>query len=94
MVLPSPAALGKEASMSFRIVGAIAIAILSSIATTAQEAVTVKSLLQQDFVVVGAYSSSAGAALFLQKKDQLFLCVAAETPTSTSVETRYCKPVR
>jgi hypothetical protein len=56
--------------------------------------VTVKSLLQQDFVVPGAYSSSAGAALFLQKKDQLFLCVAAETPTSTSVETRYCKPVR
>ena len=80
--------------MPFRIVGAIALVTLSSVPMTAQEAVTVKSLLQQDFAVVGAYSSTAGAALFLQKKDQLFLCVAAETPTSTAVETRYCKPVR
>ena len=59
----------------------------------AQQGVTVKSLLAQDFAVVGAITSNAGPGLFLQKKDKAFFCVVAETPTSASVATRYCKPV-
>jgi hypothetical protein len=75
------------------IVGA-SILIGSWTTAAAQEAVTIQSLLQQDFVVVGAFTNAAGAGLFLQKKDRLFFCVAAETPASRAVETRYCKPVQ
>ena len=62
-------------------------------AAWAQQDVTVKSLLAQEFAVVGAITSPIGAGLFLQKKDKLFLCFVAETPNSTAVATRYCKPV-
>ena len=54
---------------------------------------TVKSLLAQEFTVVGTITSPIGAGVFLQKKDKLFLCFVAETPSSTAVATRYCKPV-
>jgi hypothetical protein len=61
---------------------------------TAAPAITVQSLLAQDYVVVGTnIVASAGGVLFLQKKDKLYLCVASETPTSPTVATRYCKPV-
>ena len=63
-------------------------------AAFAQTPVTVQSLLEQEFQVVGATIIPAGAGVFLQKKDKLFFCVAAETPTSADVATRYCKPVR
>lgn len=59
----------------------------------AESVETVQSLLKQEFTIVGTFLSSAGAALFLQKKDRLFFCVAAETPQSKTVATRYCKPV-
>ena len=63
-------------------------------AAFAQTPVTVQSLLDQEFQVVGTAIIPAGAGVFLQKKDKLFFCVAAETPTSPDVATRYCKPVR
>jgi hypothetical protein len=63
-------------------------------AALAQTPVTVQSLLDQEFQVVGTTIIPAGAGVFLQKKDKLFFCVAAETPTSADVATRYCKPVR
>jgi hypothetical protein len=66
---------------------------LGASAANAQQAVTVKSLLAQDFAVVGSITSNAGPGVFLQKKDKLFLCFVAETPNSTAVATRYCKPV-
>jgi hypothetical protein len=53
----------------------------------------VKSLLAQEFAVVGAVTNAAGGGLYLQKKDQLFFCNVIETPTSTTLATRYCKPV-
>jgi len=56
-------------------------------------AVTVRSLLAQDFTVVGAIPSNIGAGVFLQKKDRLFLCFVNETPRSTNVATKYCKAV-
>jgi hypothetical protein len=64
-----------------------------AVAAHAQEPVTVKSLLAQDFAVVGTFRDVAGGGIFLQKKDKLFFCLVAETPTSTTVATRYCKPV-
>jgi hypothetical protein len=59
----------------------------------AQQPVTVKSLLAQEFAVVGTITSTAGPGVFLSKKDKLFVCFVAETPNSTAVATRYCKPV-
>jgi hypothetical protein len=29
----------------------------------------------------------------MRKADKLIACFAAETPTSTTISTRYCKPV-
>ena len=59
----------------------------------AQQPVTVKSLLSQDFTVVGSVTSPIGPGVFLQKKDKLFLCFVAEAEKSPTVATRYCKPV-
>jgi predicted porin len=72
---------------------AAALLSLGASAAGAQQAVTVKNLLAQDFAVVGSISSNAGPGVFLQKKGKLFLCFVAETPNSTAVATRYCKPV-
>jgi hypothetical protein len=66
---------------------------LGATAAEAQQAVTVKSLLAQEFAVVGTITSSAGPGVFLHKKDKLFVCFVAETPTSAAVARRYCKPV-
>ncbi len=68
---------------------------LGATAAVAQQPMTVKSLLAQDFAVVGTMpgASGGGAGVFLQKKDKLFFCLVAETPTSPTVTTRYCKPV-
>ena len=69
-------------------------AVLIASATVAEEAVTVQSLLKQQFAVTGAITSPIGPGVFLQKQDQLFLCFVVETPQSPTVATRYCKPVR
>jgi hypothetical protein len=82
-------------SVALRIAGTVAVVVASSAsAALAQTPVTAKSLLDQEFQVVGAIASQAGPGLFLQKKDKLFFCVVAETATSPDVATRYCKPVR
>ena len=61
----------------------------------AETPVTVQSLLEQQYVVVGAATSPAGGAiLFLQKQQQMIMCFLTETPQSTAVTTRYCKPVQ
>jgi hypothetical protein len=80
---------------TLRIVGVAAVVASSATgAALAQTAVTVQSLLDQEFQIVGTIPSQAGPGLFLQKKDRLFFCVVAETVTSPDVATRYCKPVR
>jgi len=63
-------------------------------AAISDEAITVQSLLEKQFAMVDAITSPIGPGLFLHKEDQLFLCFASETPKSTTVATRYCKPVR
>jgi len=65
-----------------------------STAATSNEAITVHSLLKQQFAVVSAVTSPIGPGLFLQKGDQLFLCFVAETSQSPTVATRYCKQVQ
>ena len=78
-----------------RIAGTMALMAASGAgAALAQTPVTVKSLLDQEFQVVGTVASQAGPGVFLQKKDKLFFCVVAETAASPNVATRYCKPVR
>ena len=62
-------------------------------AAQAQQPLTVKSLLAQEFVVVGTVTNAAGGGVYLQKKDKLFFCNVTETPTSTTLATRYCKQV-
>ena len=72
---------------------ALLAAVLTASVAFAQTGVTVQSLIEQEFLVVGTIPSNAGPGLFLQKKDKLFFCVVAETPKSADVATRYCKPV-
>jgi hypothetical protein len=63
-------------------------------AAMAAETATVQSLLSQQFAVVGTINTASGMpGVFLQKKDQLFVCFISETSQSTAVSTRYCKPV-
>ena len=59
----------------------------------AEEPVTVQSLLNQDFTVVSTITTHVGPGLFLQKKDQLFLCFVVETQQSPTLNTLYCKPI-
>src|SRR5512140_936275 len=66
-----------DAAMSAmpRIAGAVAVAAASGTgAALAQTPVTVRSLLDQEFLVVGTVASQAGPGVFLQKKDKLFFC--------------------
>jgi hypothetical protein len=61
---------------------------------TAAPSVTVQSLLAQDSAVVGTTAPpNGGGGVYLQKKEKLYFCYVAETPTSATVSTRYCKPV-
>jgi len=82
--------------MSFRTIAAY-VAVFASLSATvmAEEAATVQSLIKQGFAIVGTFQiPTGGAGLLLQNKDQVFFCLATETPTSPAVTTRYCKPVQ
>ena len=59
----------------------------------AEDQVSVASLMKQGFDVVGVTQTSVGAGLFMRKADKLVACFVSETPTSTTISTRYCKPV-
>ena len=78
--------------MIARVVIAVALSAFASSAFAQQE--TVASLLKDGFTLASTMMTPAGAGLFLVKGDKLFFCVAAETPKSPDVATRYCKPVR
>jgi hypothetical protein len=55
---------------------------------------TVQSLMSEGYTVAGIIPSSAGPGVFLQKSQSLIVCFVAETPSSPTVATRYCKPVK
>ena len=78
--------------MIARLVMAAALVVMATSAF-AQD-VTVASLLKDGFAIAGTMMTPAGAGLFMRKDEKLYFCVAAETPTSKEVTTRYCKPVR
>jgi hypothetical protein len=50
-----------------------------STAAIAEPAITVQSLLKDGFNIAGTVASPAGPGLFLQKDDQLYLCIVTET---------------
>jgi hypothetical protein len=81
--------------MSFRRITAYVAAFVSLSGTVvAEEVATVQSLIKQGFAIVGTIAiPTGGAGILLQKKDQVFFCFAAETPSSPAVTTRSCKPV-
>jgi hypothetical protein len=63
-------------------------------AATPTERITVSSLMNQGYDLVGTVSTaSGGAGLYLRKGARLYFCFAAETPQSKTVATQYCKPV-
>jgi hypothetical protein len=71
----------------------------SHIAASAQNAsaqkMTVQSLLNDGYTIAGVATSPTGGGLvYLQKASALMLCFVTETPNSTAVDTRYCKPVK
>ena len=74
-------------------IAALALAALATAASAAEAPVTVSSLLSQGYTVVGSITSPIGPGLFLEKGASLYACFVAETPTSTDLKTRYCKPV-
>ena len=59
------------------------------------ETMTVQSLINDGYSIAGVISSRSGAAgVFLLKDKALVMCAVAETPTSATVATAYCKPVK
>jgi hypothetical protein len=59
------------------------------------QTMTVQSLLDGGYTIAGITTSlGGGASIFLQKGNALVYCYAIETPTSPTVATKYCKPVK
>ena len=66
----------------------------SHIAASAQK-VSVQSLLNDGYAIAGTTTSQTGGGLlYLQKGAALMLCYVTEKPSSTTVDTQYCKPVK
>ena len=56
---------------------------------------TVQSLMDDGYTVAAVTQlPGGGAGVFLQKGNALVFCDAAETPTSPTLATKYCKPVK
>ena len=56
---------------------------------------TVQSLMDDGYSIAGvSQPPGGGAGVFLQKGNALVFCHVAETPTSPTVATKYCKPVK
>lgn len=69
----------------------------SQLPASAQTAptMTVQSLLNDGYTVVGVHAGRiGGAGVFLQNGHALVMCFIAETPESPTVATQYCKPVK
>jgi hypothetical protein len=59
------------------------------------QTMTVQSLVDDGYKVAGVTQpQGGGAGVFLQKGNALVFCDVAETPTSPTVATIYCKPVK
>ena len=72
----------------------LASAVAASAQSPAQQT-SVQSLLNDGYTIAGITTSQTGGGLvYLQKGNTLMLCFITETPSSTAVDTRYCKPVK
>lgn len=72
---------------------ALALAATQTVASA--QTTNVQSLMDGGYTVAGVFTSRTGAAgLFLQKGNTLVFCGVAETPTSPTLATQYCKPVK
>ena len=72
-----------------------ALALAATQTAVSAQTVNVQSLMDDGYTVAGITQPRGGeAGVFLQKGNALFFCFAAETPTSPTVATKYCKPVK
>jgi maltoporin len=79
-----------------RHIAPLAVLVLAATQTAVSaQTMTVQSLMDKGYTVAGITTSpTGGASIFLQKGSALVYCFAAETPTSPTVATKYCKPVK
>jgi hypothetical protein len=79
-----------------RNIAPLAVLVLAATQTAVSaQTMTVQSLMDKGYTVAGITASpTGGASIFLQKDNALVYCFAAETPTSPTVATKYCKPVK
>jgi hypothetical protein len=72
-----------------------ALALAATQTAVSAQTMNVQSLMDDGHTVAGVTQlPGGGAGIFLQKGNALVFCDVAETPTSSSVATRYCKPVK
>ena len=72
-----------------------ALALLAAQTAVSAQTMTVQSLLNDGYTIAGiATSAIGGATIYLQKGKSLIFCYATETPSSPTLATQYCKPVK
>ncbi len=72
-----------------------ALALAATQTAVSAQTMNVQSLMDDGYTVAGVTTlRTGGAGIFLQKGNALVFCFAAETPTSPTVTTKYCKPVK
>jgi hypothetical protein len=79
-----------------RNIALLAILVLTATQTAVSaQTMDVQSLMDDGYTVAGVTQlPGGGAGVFLQKGNALVFCDVAETPTSPTVATKYCKPVK
>ena len=71
------------------------LALVATQTAVSAQTMSVQSLMDAGYTVAGILSPpTGGAGVFLQKGNALVFCFVAETPTSPTVATKYCKPVK
>lgn len=72
---------------------ALALAALQTAASA--QTMSVQSLIDDGYRVAGVTAPPAGGGgVFLRKGNALIFCFVTETPSSPTVATKYCKPVK
>lgn len=72
-----------------------ALALLAAQTAVPAQTMTVQSLIDDGYTIAGfATSAIGGATIYLHKRKSLIFCYATETPSSPTLATQYCKPVK
>ena len=73
----------------------VSLVLIAAQTAVSAQTMTVQSLIDDGYQVAGVTQPPAGGVgVFLQKGNALVFCFAAETPSSPTVATKYCKPVK